>query len=269
MVETNGQIPSSIKLHDITIKNMEERRRDREESLPEIQARLDAMTSEERAKAFLAQKRQTERAESWAKVDPLTTLPRKEVFLLHTTDEMARVDKNPENRVLRIGIADIDGFGKFNKKYGELVGDDVLSGVGKRLRESTRSRSDIATRYGGEEFAIVMPSERQTSTFEQRVVSAERIRAAAGTILEDKNEEISMSFGTTEYTPGETYESFFSRASRAQRVAKRLGKNRTVSAIVTDQGEEYYHDLSTGKIYLMSIPNPKKQEEFDLEEKAA
>lgn len=253
-------------LRNITNQGMEKRKADREGSLPQLEAWAKSATPEEIARAFLAQRRRTERAEFWADVDPLTGLPRRQIFTARTLEEMERVNENSEERGLRIGIGDIDGFGVFNKKYGELVGDDVLSKVGHNLIDATRSGSDTPSRYGGEEFAVVMPFRTQTSTFEQRVLSAERIRKAAGTRLEDKDETITMSFGTTEYKVGETYEDVFNRASRAQRAAKRLGKNRTVSAVVTDQGHEFFHDLSSEKIYRMNIPNPEKPDEFELQE---
>lgn len=256
-------------LRDITNQNMGKRRMDREQSLPKIQEWLTSLTPEEQARAFLAQRRRTERAEFWADVDPLTGLPRRQIFFAKTKEEMQRVNENPSERGLRIGIGDVDGFGDFNKKYGELIGDEVLSKVGHNLIDATRNGSDTPSRYGGEEFGIVMPFRTDTSTFEQRVLSGERIRAAAGTTLEAQKETVTMSFGTTEYIVGETYEDCFNRASRAQRAAKRLGKNRTVSAIATDLGEEYFHDLSTGKIYTMTIPDSEKLGEFELLEKAA
>jgi len=253
-------------LRNVTNQGMEKRRTDREQSLPQIQEWLASLSPEEQARAFLAQRRRTERAEFWADVDQLTGLPRRQIFTARTLEEMKRVNENSEERGLRIGIGDIDGFGVFNKKYGELVGDDVLSKVGHNLMDATRSGSDTPSRYGGEEFAVVMPFRTQTSTFEQRVLSAERVRKAAGTRLENKGETITLSFGTTEYKPEKTYEDCFNRASRAQRAAKRLGKNRTVSAVVTDQGDEFFHDLSSGKIYRMNIPNPEKPDEFELQE---
>jgi diguanylate cyclase (GGDEF)-like protein len=79
------------------------------------------------------------------------------VFLQQLTmPEFARRDLNIENKVLFIMIADIDDFKKINDSHGHITGDEVLSHVAKRIRESVRF-DDTVVRWGGEEFLIICP----------------------------------------------------------------------------------------------------------------
>lgn len=79
------------------------------------------------------------------------------------------------NRPLSVLMADLDLMRNINNRYGHLVGDAVLVGIGEIIRKSLREY-DIAARFGGEEFVIVLP---ETGPDDARVI-AERIRAAVG-----------------------------------------------------------------------------------------
>ncbi|MEM9187996.1 MAG: diguanylate cyclase [Myxococcota bacterium] len=103
--------------------------------------------------------------------DPLTGLPNKR-GLEHTLHrDLAQVER--ENGELSLLVLDIDHFKKFNDTWGHKTGDDVLTAVGRTLREYVRA-GDLAARYGGEEFVVVLP---RTNEADAEVV-ADRIRAA-------------------------------------------------------------------------------------------
>ena len=80
---------------------------------------------------------------------------------------------NRRNTPLSLTFVDVDHFKKFNDTYGHRAGDAVLCGVARRLRETIRE-TDLVVRYGGEEFAIVMPD----TTLEVAKEVAERARFA-------------------------------------------------------------------------------------------
>ncbi len=61
-------------------------------------------------------------------------------------------------RPLSLLMLDVDFFKQFNDAHGHLAGDDCLRAVGQRLRECLRRPADVVTRYGGEEFAILLPN---------------------------------------------------------------------------------------------------------------
>ncbi len=89
-----------------------------------------------------------------ARTDSLTGLPNRRAF----DDELARQFKDMEKDETPVSLLfiDVDHFKKFNDQYGHQAGDAVLKGVADALVESLRD-VDVVTRYGGEEFAAVLP----------------------------------------------------------------------------------------------------------------
>lgn len=119
---------------------------------------------------------------------------------------------------------DIDHFKNFNDSYGHAAGDEVLRAVAKAVRQAQRG-TDISGRYGGEEFAIVLPE----TTQEQALVVAERVRQAiAGTVVdwEGKRLQVTISLGVAEYSDSlEDYQSWLELADKALYQAKEDGRN--------------------------------------------
>ncbi len=141
--------------------------------------------------------------------------------------ELFRYSK--ENKFpLSLIIMDIDNFKDVNDTYGHLEGDKVLIKVGSILRNYLRAR-DIVARWGGEEFAILLPG----TTREEAIRVAEKLR----TILENqsftsddgKTYGITASFGVAEVDSSiDSPEELFKAADRNLYKAKKLGKNRVV-----------------------------------------
>lgn len=86
--------------------------------------------------------------------------------------EMARLAR--EGGYMCVGMVDVDNFKLFNDAYGHLAGDDCLARVAKAMSEVLLRPADEIFRYGGEEFAIVMPNTGK----EQALIVAERVREA-------------------------------------------------------------------------------------------
>ena len=88
-----------------------------------------------------------------ATLDPLTGLFVRRFFDQCILRELRTALRS--NQPISLIILDLDNLKKINDFYGHLVGDQVLSSIGKVLKESTRS-SDFACRYGGDEFTILL-----------------------------------------------------------------------------------------------------------------
>src|SRR5258707_1556506 len=124
-------------------------------------------------------------------------------------------------------VVDIDYFKAVNDGYGHDAGDDVLSEFSLRIRKAIRN-IDLACRYGGEEFVIVMP---ETDMAVASVV-AERIRRRIATEVfpiqqGTKNLEVTISIGIAAIgAPGDTAAAILKRADTALYRPQRDGRNR-------------------------------------------
>lgn len=134
------------------------------------------------------------------------------------------------NRPLSVCITDIDRFKQVNDTHGHDAGDEVLKEFAARLRTTVRG-ADLACRFGGEEFVVVMPD----TTPEMASMVAERLR----TIIESQpftikstgvTLDITASIGISSTTVGaETPEQLLKQADRALYEAKNGGRNRVVA----------------------------------------
>lgn len=121
-------------------------------------------------------------------------------------------------------ICDIDDFKKINDKYGHLVGDEVLKIVAKLLKEQLRE-SDTLARWGGEEFAILLPK----SDIAKAVYVAQKMCEIISAYEFDLTENITASFGITTTKINDTQITWFKRADDALYKSKQSGKNRVYS----------------------------------------
>lgn len=161
---------------------------------------------------------------SMATMDPLTFLYNRRHIMERFTQEASRSGRKFEP----IGciMIDIDDFKKINDTKGHLHGDRVIREVAKVIKNSIRAH-DVAGRYGGEEFLIMLP---KTNIKETKTV-AERIRKAVSATDVDGSMP-TVSVGITEMKKDESsIETVISRADNALYKAKRKGKNRVESKI--------------------------------------
>lgn len=156
--------------------------------------------------------------------DPLTGLFNRRYLEEALETEIRRAGRY--NLALSVNMLDIDHFKGFNDSYGHTRGDEVLRVVGQRLREQTRN-ADIVTRYGGEEFVVILP---MTTKPHARLV-AEKLRAAiqAAVISGDGAEEarITISVGVSSFPEdSSTATGLLQAADAALYAAKDRGRNR-------------------------------------------
>lgn len=131
-------------------------------------------------------------------------------------------------------MIDIDHFKKFNDTFGHLIGDEVLKMTSKILTNTLKGK-DIVARFGGEEFAVLLPS----TPLEGGMVVAELLRKAISSKelkRKDTGEsigKITVSIGVAAYRAGEdTIPVFIKRADEALYRSKELGRNRVTRETV-------------------------------------
>ena len=162
---------------------------------------------------------QLRRATSESRTDPLTGLLNRRVIDRRLQEELARSHRY--GHPLSVMLIDLDDFKSINDRYGHATGDAVLRGVARSIERSIRS-IDIAGRYGGEEFLVLLP---ETAVPGAEVV-AQRIRTSVEHVG-----HITASIGLASFT-GEatTAAAITAAADAALYQAKRSGKNRVVSS---------------------------------------
>jgi diguanylate cyclase (GGDEF)-like protein len=122
-------------------------------------------------------------------------------------------------------MIDIDHFKAINDRHGHPVGDEVIRNVAELMRGALRLH-DVAGRYGGEEFGVVLPG----TGAEGAQLIAERIRARIeSTVLEPRNAvRATLSIGVAAFdTLDAGHMEWIARADRALYTAKESGRNRT------------------------------------------
>ncbi len=182
-------------------------------------------------------------SERLAVTDALTGLYNYRYFYERLHSEMARSARY--GHPLSLVMVDLDDFKEINDRFGHLKGDEVLREIGRKIKKNTRTTDatmttkqadiDIPSRYGGEEFIIIMPEAAAPGA----AIAAERLRVMIETEvgrvvgLTDENGQpwpVTGSFGVAAFVPGLGPESFIRRADEAVYRAKRAGKNCVVVA---------------------------------------
>jgi len=152
--------------------------------------------------------------------DALTGLANRRGGELAIQREIARARR--EATPLSFVLIDVDDFKRWNDEYGHDAGDDILCQVARLVGRAVRG-SDLAVRWGGEEFLLVLPN----VTAEGARVVAERIRAEAELSSFDRR-PVTMSAGVAELEPGENVVSVMDRADAKLSYAKTHGRNQVV-----------------------------------------
>ncbi|PMN71268.1 GGDEF domain-containing protein [Enterovibrio norvegicus] len=179
----------------------------------------DAQKEIDRLKETLAE------ANEQAFNDALTGILNRRSFDKHLDKLIA----SPPERGFCLLICDLDHFKSFNDTYGHLMGDQVLKLTAKRLAQFCREGIE-AFRYGGEEFALLVPNRPLGGG--GRV--AETIRASIDKLaIKDKKtgsklDNITVSIGVAQFETGESPRNLISRADAQLYEAKNLGRNRVM-----------------------------------------
>jgi len=121
-------------------------------------------------------------------------------------------------------LFDIDHFKKFNDTYGHLVGDEVLVKLSETVKLNTRS-SDTFARWGGEEFIVLL----EQTTVDRAELIAEYFRKLIENIKLEGIDQITSSFGVTQFQKDDDDKAILKRADDALYMAKNAGRNTVVS----------------------------------------
>jgi len=174
--------------------------------------------------------------------DPLTTLPNRRYLEERLTEELKRSKRY--DYPMSFLMIDIDDFKAYNDNNGHQAGDLALQITANCLKAALRS-ADVASRYGGEEFCILLP---QTAISEAGVI-ADRIRQRVATTHYPHGKmqplgALTLSIGVSTFSPIiNSAETVIAAADRALYKAKSLGKDRV----------EFYHDE------IVETPTPNER----------
>jgi diguanylate cyclase (GGDEF)-like protein len=154
-------------------------------------------------------------------VDPVTGLANRQYLQRRLSAEIQRALRAREP--LALMLVDVDNFKAVNDTWGHLEGDRVLRDIAVVLSDHVRM-FDVCTRYGGEEFAILMPGAEEPVAIQV----AERVRSAVEQAYGQGQSgvHITISAGVALLVHDDTIESVLGRADEALLVAKRDGKNK-------------------------------------------
>jgi diguanylate cyclase (GGDEF)-like protein len=163
--------------------------------------------------------------ERQALIDGLTGIANRRQCEEALTGEIARSERL--GTPLTLVLADLDDFKGVNDVHGHAVGDDVLREFAAVLRATVRD-SDLAGRWGGEEFLLLLPGAEAVGGAQL----ADRVRATLSqrSFLGREGEVVTVtcSFGVAQHRHGDDERDLFAAADRALYRAKREGKNRVV-----------------------------------------
>lgn len=180
-----------------------------------------------------------------AHTDSLTGLPNRRSFDAELERRLAEFRR--KGTPLSILLIDVDHFKAFNDRHGHLIGDRVLGLVAQTLEESTRD-SDLATRFGGEEFAVILPD----TPGDVANLAAERIRLAIEgkeMLIDRQLLKVTVSGGIANAQNGDVPASLIERADVALYRAKEAGRNRS-----------FYHD---GFLAHPTVPDDDSHSQLD------
>ena len=226
-----------------------------EAAVAKILAANDKLQSrlEEAEEKIQRQAEEIRTQQSEALTDALTKLANRRAFdeALAKNIEAFQDQRKPFSLL----IFDVDHFKKFNDTHGHQAGDEVLRSVGRILTQTVKT-TDIPCRYGGEEFALILPNTRVDSAR----IAAERVRKAIAGMevnFEGQSLQVTASIGVAEMTDQDNDAKLVRRSDDCVYAAKDAGRNRT-----------YWHD-GTDCLSLDAKSKPVEEASAELEQKSA
>lgn len=171
--------------------------------------------------------------ENFASMDGLTQIPNRRSFDKALVNEWNRCKRL--SLPISLCMIDLDSFKKFNDSYGHVSGDDCLKKIAQILKQHTRRVGDLAARFGGEEFALILPNTKE----EEALLVANNIMKA----LDDENIEhatstnhdrVTISMGIVSTYPDQmpdnfTMDNLIALADERLYEVKRKGGNNCIS----------------------------------------
>ncbi len=168
------------------------------------------------------------------RMDAATGLYNHESFYEELEARMADFSQVPEKdhdeAVFCLLIADIDNFKKVNDTYGHAFGDEVLMGLAEIFKRYCGNK-DFAARYGGEEFVMIVGNCHKKDALTRANTIRRKFEDTVFTDASGEDHQFTISIGVAEYNqPWKTASKFFDQSDQALYQAKNTGKNRVCSA---------------------------------------
>ncbi|MCF6149209.1 MAG: sensor domain-containing diguanylate cyclase [Candidatus Kuenenia sp.] len=205
-----------------------------------------------------------EKAEKGAMYDDLTMLYQRKYFFDSCQLEFSKAIRHNLN--FSIAMIDIDYFKYYNDTYGHLFGDEILKKLAYILKSNVRY-SDIVSRYGGEEFAILLPDMDKGSA----TIVIDKLRETVKRILSletanGKIECVTITAGVAAYpVDGDSVKQILSTADKYLYIGKSCGRNRVVNTTLDnqplqqDKKAKYSALLNREEINLLLYKNVNRQ----------
>ncbi len=163
-------------------------------------------------------------------IDPLTGLHNRRHFDIACATEWERARR--DHRPLAVLFIDVDYFKSYNDYHGHRAGDDCLAVVGEAVGQSLQRPADVAARYGGDEFVVLLPD----TDSEGALDVARRVLAAIGALDIPHGASpfglVTSSIGVAQLVPetNHTLQELLERADRSLYAAKQAGRNTVIAA---------------------------------------
>jgi diguanylate cyclase (GGDEF)-like protein len=155
------------------------------------------------------------------RTDALTGLANRRGLVERLDDELARARRR--DLPLTIAMVDLDGFKRHNDANGHLAGDVLLRAYAELLTSNLRAQ-DLAARYGGDEFCIVLPETDEHGVMELFARLRESVQRSPST------RGVMFSMGVSQWDRSEGAEGLLERADEALYEAKQAGRDRVIAA---------------------------------------
>jgi diguanylate cyclase (GGDEF)-like protein len=180
-----------------------------------------------RVRNILTMVRHRKLLEALAHIDGLTEIPNRRYFDAAILREWNRALRY--QNCISIAIADVDYFKQFNDNYGHAKGDQVLVSLANEIRSNLKRPYDLVSRYGGEEFGIVLPKTSADKAYqlcETIRMAIERLNLAHE--FSPVSKKITVSIGGTTVIPSKTMDllTIIEKADQQLFKAKNNGRNR-------------------------------------------
>ncbi|HEY0161341.1 MAG TPA: diguanylate cyclase [Edaphobacter sp.] len=196
-----------------------------------------ALAENERLRLSLAESH--EKMETLAGTDALTGLANRRTFDIRIQDEWKRAIR--EKTPLSLLMVDVDYFKAYNDRYGHPAGDRLLKDIANAMASLPHRAMDLVCRYGGEEFAILLPN---THT-EGAMLFAERMREKIANLRREDQDgtlpSITISVGLSTIRPRDTvtfFDEFLVTADKALYDAKTAGRNQVKVRLIETEIEQ-------------------------------
>jgi len=164
--------------------------------------------------------------ESLSMIDQLTQIPNRRNFEDRLSQEWYRAIRNKEP--ISVLFVDVDKFKNYNDTYGHLQGDAALQTVANVFSRALKRSVDCIARWGGEEFAVLLPNTEGDQAFVIANKIREQIADTQITIVDGQTTYLTISVGIHSQTPSpdSSVDNFIRCADDALYTAKREGRNR-------------------------------------------